>query len=147
VSDGIKYPPNEHAAWNGGLHFLMDQCTRDSKRWFPKTKDDLAFMVLAMAGEVGEVANIVKKVERGSMTLEHAMDQENKSGSTLQEEVVDVLIYLLNLMALPQFKDVDWMSIWYEKRQFNEERFGVNGKTICVESECLVDHNQTERPA
>jgi len=118
---------SSQAAWNDGLHYLMRQCREDSERWFPKTQDDLAFMTLAMAGEVGEVANIVKKVVRGSMTLNDAMSSAimgAQEKDTLQEEIVDVLIYLLSLMSLPQFKDVDWMDIWYKKRKLNLERFG-----------------------
>jgi NTP pyrophosphatase (non-canonical NTP hydrolase) len=106
-----------------GLHFLMQQCTTDSKEWFPRTQG-LAFMTLAMAGEVGEVANIVKKIERGSYTLDDKLSDRHTVREALAEEVIDVLIYLMNLMGSEEFKDVDWMSIWYEKREFNQERFG-----------------------
>jgi NTP pyrophosphatase (non-canonical NTP hydrolase) len=109
--------PEGQAAWNDGLHFLKQQCTTDSKRWFPGKAQELPNLVLCLAGEVGEVANLVKKHVRGSMSHEDMMQE-------LPEEVVDVLIYLLNLMGHEAFKDVDWMDLWYKKRKFNEERFG-----------------------
>jgi NTP pyrophosphatase (non-canonical NTP hydrolase) len=102
--------------FHDGLTFLIAQATADSSRWFPKNQD-LAFTTLAMAGEVGEVANLVKKVVRGSITVEDAMDQG------LAEEVVDVLIYLVNLMGNPAFLDVNWMEVWHSKREFNARRF------------------------
>ena len=108
---------DSQAAWNDGLHFLRQQCVADSNRWFPGEAQELPNLVLCMAGEVGEVANLVKKVVRGSITIEEAMDKG------LAEEVIDVLIYLLNLMGAKEFKDVDWMDLWYRKRQFNEARF------------------------
>jgi NTP pyrophosphatase (non-canonical NTP hydrolase) len=94
---------------------MIDECTQDSERWFPGNQD-LAFTTLAMAGEVGEVANIVKKVVRGSHELEVVLDD-------LTEEVVDVLIYLCNLMGAKEFDGVDWSVIWDRKRRFNENRF------------------------
>src|SRR5436190_20432898 len=50
----------------------------------------LQYIALALAGEVGELANVVKKLERGDFDYAHAM-------SLLQDEVADVLIYLLKL--------------------------------------------------
>lgn len=117
-------PSNSGAVWNDGLHFLMNQCTKDSHRWFPGKAQELPNLVLCMCGEAGEVANLVKKIVRGSITIEEAMNPEEFNKSSLQEEIVDVLIYLLNLMGAKEFKDVDWMSIWYQKREFNEKRFG-----------------------
>jgi NTP pyrophosphatase (non-canonical NTP hydrolase) len=110
------------AAWNDSLSHLIRQCTGDSSRWFPKNQD-LAFTTLAMAGEVGEVANLVKKVVRGSHELEEVLGD-------LEEEVVDVLIYLLNLMGAKEFEGVDWMMIWNRKRAFNAARFGPRVEII-----------------
>jgi NTP pyrophosphatase (non-canonical NTP hydrolase) len=93
---------------------MIDQCTEDSQRWFPGSQS-LDFLALCLAGEVGEVANIIKKNVRGS----GALNTEH-----LAEEVVDVLIYLCNMMGQEEFIDVDWMDVWYKKRAFNEARFG-----------------------
>jgi NTP pyrophosphatase (non-canonical NTP hydrolase) len=97
----------------------MSQATEDSNRWFPGKAQELPNLVLCMCGEAGEVANLVKKIVRGSITIQDAKDRG------LEEEIVDVLIYLLNLMGAKEFKDTDWMKIWYAKRIFNEERFGL----------------------
>jgi NTP pyrophosphatase (non-canonical NTP hydrolase) len=98
------------------IEHMVRDCVEDSKRWFPGEAQEMPNLVLCIAGEVGEVANIVKKVVRGSLRMEDAME-------TLPEEIVDVLIYLCNLMGHETFKDVDWRKIWDNKRQFNEMRF------------------------
>src|SRR3954466_6760455 len=95
---------------------MVGDCIEDSTRWFPGKAQELPNLVLCMAGEVGEVANLVKKNVRGSMSHEDMMQE-------LPEEIVDVLVYLCNLMGAKEFKDVDWEAIWNQKRQFNEERF------------------------
>lgn len=118
--------PMVDTAHGMNLGQMIDQCTNDSNRWFPEAQD-LPTMTLAMCGEAGEVANLVKKIVRGSLTIEDALDYEYMNElekDTLQEEVVDVLIYLCNLMGLTEFKDVNWKEIWNDKRNFNEERFG-----------------------
>lgn len=95
---------------------MIDDCVEDSTRWFPNAQE-IPNLVLCIAGEVGEVANIVKKVNRGTLRMEDAME-------TLPEEIVDVLIYLCNLMGHEAFKEVDWIKIWNAKREYNEMRFG-----------------------
>lgn len=119
MSDDNHTRGSDHnVAWNDGLMFLSRQATKDSRRWFPSSIS-LNHHTLGLVGEAGEVANIVKKIDRGSSSIDDPAVKEH-----LAEEVVDVLIYLVNLMGLEEFKDVDWMQVWYQKRQFNEERFG-----------------------
>jgi NTP pyrophosphatase (non-canonical NTP hydrolase) len=72
---------------------------------------------LSIAGEAGELANQVKKVHRGSITLDEAR-------ASIGEEAVDVLIYLLNLFAV---LGVDPVDVYKEKRQKNELRFSRPG--------------------
>jgi NTP pyrophosphatase (non-canonical NTP hydrolase) len=107
---------------SGKDHLVLDEmiqgCTADSTKWFPQAQK-LDTMVLCMAGEVGEVANLVKKIVRGSITVDEAMDEG------LAEEIIDVLIYLCNLMGLKEFQTVDWKAIWDNKRSYNESRFGT----------------------
>lgn len=109
------------------LDEMIEQCVRDSSRWFPGEAQSLANLTLCMCGEAGEVANLVKKIVRGSLTVEEAMDFEHMTNilekDTLQEEVVDVLIYLCILMGAKEFAGVDWRQIWNDKRDFNEQRF------------------------
>jgi NTP pyrophosphatase (non-canonical NTP hydrolase) len=98
------------------IRFLIEQCSTDSVRWFPETANDIPFLTLAMCGEVGEVANLVKKIARKSHTMH---EQQEK----LAEEIVDVLIYLCNIMGqMPE--EIDWAAVWIAKRAYNEKRFG-----------------------
>jgi len=113
MSDDFSYPFNEDERLPGMLSYLAKECKEDTDRWFPNT-NKLPFMALAMAGEVGEVANWIKKVERGSHTLEEVRE-------ALSEEVVDVFIYLLNIAGL---LELDLEEGYYAKRIKNEERFG-----------------------
>lgn len=101
---------------------MIEQCVSDSKQWFPGAQT-LPHMVLSLAGEVGEIANIVKKVQRGSTSLKDPNIQEE-----LALEVIDVLVYLCNVMGNEAFKDVSWERLWNEKRAYNQSRFGPNSK-------------------
>jgi NTP pyrophosphatase (non-canonical NTP hydrolase) len=98
---------------------LVKQCLRDSQRWFPKTADDPLHHALSLCGETGEVANLMKKVHRGSLSLDDARER-------LGEEAVDALIYLCCLFAT---LGVDPVEIYKEKRAANELRFG-NGSQL-----------------
>lgn len=96
------------------LSNLVKQCQEDSDRWFPSISKDLPFTVLALVGETGEMANLVKKVVRGSVSLEKIKDD-------LGEEAVDVLIYLCMVFSA---LDIDIEKVYTEKRAKNELRFG-----------------------
>jgi NTP pyrophosphatase (non-canonical NTP hydrolase) len=103
-------PPSE-------LALLAKQCEEDSARWFPgRTEHNLPFYVLALAGEVGELANVVKKIERGSLNPKDAAVKR-----MLDMEATDVLIYLLNIFAV---LGVDPLKSYNNVRQLNEQRFG-----------------------
>jgi NTP pyrophosphatase (non-canonical NTP hydrolase) len=97
------------------LQDMIAGCTEDSKRWFPDTQS-VEFMTLAMCGEAGEVANLVKKFARGSIS-------EDRLREMVPEEIIDVLVYLCNIMGLPIFEGIDWEAIWLNKRLYNESRF------------------------
>jgi hypothetical protein len=76
---------------------LARQCVHDSERWFGDTVTMDRFLphhTLALAGEVGELANIVKKIDRGSLNLnDPAVHRE------LVLEATDVLVYLMNIFG------------------------------------------------
>jgi NTP pyrophosphatase (non-canonical NTP hydrolase) len=100
---------------------LRDQCMRDSHNWFPgvmgKDKiEDLKHHVLSLCGESGELANLVKKVDRGSLDFDAEVTQLD-----LADELTDVLIYVLNVAAI---LDVDLLQKYIAKRRRNIERFG-----------------------
>lgn len=99
---------------------IIKQCGQDSKRWFPKTANDLGFMVLALCGETGEIANIVKKILRGSLDLKDA-----KTRNLLTMEVADAFTYLMDVCDL---LGIDIEKAYNIKRLENERRFSQNGK-------------------
>ncbi len=101
---------------------LSQQALEDSRRWFPESAESVAFTTLALAGEVGEVANIVKKIERGSLRWTDA-----KVRYDLAMEIADVYTYLVVLAGQC---GVDLEKAYAAKRIENAQRFGkkeVNG--------------------
>lgn len=73
----------------------------------------LAFSALALSGEVGEAANLVKKIWRGDFSLD-----EKKSD--LKEEMSDILSYLLKIAYL---LNIDLEDAYLSKMKINKERF------------------------
>lgn len=86
-------------------------------KWNVKITDSniemLEFLMVSLTGEVGEVANIVKKIVRGDFKLE-----EKKSD--IEEELADVFIYLLKLSYQ---LNIDLESTYVKKMGKNRERF------------------------
>lgn len=74
---------------------LAHQCHNDSKTWFPENADDITHHALGLGGEVGEVLNWIKKLDRGDFDLD-----DEGIRKEIGEEVIDVLIYALNMCAL-----------------------------------------------
>lgn len=103
----------------GTVEMVLNILARDSHlashSWFPQTADDLRHHVLGLCGEVGELANIVKKIDRGSMTLESEHHRDS-----LEDEVADVFIYLLNVVAILK---MNLGKRYLNKQAFNQERF------------------------
>lgn len=85
----------------------------------------LEFLLLSLTGEVGEVANIVKKIVRGDFKL----DEKRQD---IQEELTDVFIYLLKLSYQ---LDIDLEKAYVEKMKKNRERFLKYEKSGEKESE------------
>lgn len=73
----------------------------------------LEFLLVSLTGEVGETANIVKKVVRGDFKLDDKKEE-------LQEEIADVFIYLLKLSYQ---LDIDLEQAYMKKMKKNWERF------------------------
>jgi NTP pyrophosphatase (non-canonical NTP hydrolase) len=96
---------------------LAKQCQEDSERWFGDSPiaASIPHHTLALAGEVGELANIVKKIERGSLDL-----GDGKVRYEIVMELADIFTYLMNLCGLLH---IDMMPAYFEKRRVNEERF------------------------
>lgn len=96
---------------------LSVQCVKDSERWFgdQAAAGSLPHHTLALAGEVGELANIVKKIDRGSLD-----PKDPKVRNMLAMEMTDVYVYLLNIAGLV---GVDLEDMYKVVRSNNEKRF------------------------
>jgi hypothetical protein len=98
---------------------LSEEMMRDSERWFGEsgTVRDFRFLALALCGEAGEYANVVKKIWRGSADPKSPAVRTQLAG-----EQTDILIYLL-LGAHVQ--GMDLIKCYYNNvRPANEKRFG-----------------------
>lgn len=100
---------------------LSIQCLEDSEKWFGDTGTikSVPYMTLAMAGEVGEFANIVKKIQRGSLDM-----HDSRVRLDLAMELTDAFVYMLNiagLLGIDLEKTYDMVRMNNEKR-FMEER-------------------------
>lgn len=86
-------------------------------KWNDKVTEDnlelLEFLIVSLTGELGETANIVKKVVRGDFSLDGVKDQ-------LQEEIADMFIYLLKLAYQ---MDINLEEVYLLKLNKNRERF------------------------
>jgi NTP pyrophosphatase (non-canonical NTP hydrolase) len=91
----------------------------DSYDWFPEYADDLPFMALCLNGEAGEVANLVKKVVRGSHKYAELQPK-------IAEEAMDVFIYLMDIFGI---LEVDVMELYNAKRRSNQARFGATARS------------------
>ncbi len=96
------------------INEIVEQCGQDSKNWFPNHADSITFMALAAAGEVGELCNLVKKVERGT----HSPEEVHWN---IASEAVDALIYLCNVLSI---LEVDVAALYDKIRENNVRRFG-----------------------
>lgn len=74
---------------------------------------DLEHLVVCMMGELGEFANVLKKVVRGDMPYEQAKPQ-------LHEELTDLFIYVIKVAGQA---GVDLEARYLEKLAKNENRF------------------------
>lgn len=96
------------------LKWLAKQALEDSQRWFPGIAQSIDHMVLCTCGEVGEMANALKKGLRTPDRYDQAINEVIK-------ESIDVFIYLLNIWAILGIDPAHELAI---KRALNEERFG-----------------------
>lgn len=73
----------------------------------------LEHILLATVGEIGETANILKKVIRGDRSFEDAKRE-------LSEEITDVFIYVIKLIYQ---MDIDIEYEYLKKMKENSKRF------------------------
>ena len=75
--------------------------------------DKLEHLLVCLMGEVGETANIVKKITRGDVSF-------NQKFSELAEEITDIFIYTIKLIYQ---LDINIEEEYIAKMARNEERF------------------------
>lgn len=73
----------------------------------------LEHLLVCALGELGETANIVKKISRGDYSL-------NEQRDNLEFEITDLFIYVLKLIYQ---LDIDIEKKYLEKMKINTERF------------------------
>jgi NTP pyrophosphatase (non-canonical NTP hydrolase) len=99
------------------LKEIQAECNKDSEEWFPHIQGSLGYHVLALCGEVGELANLLKKVQRGS----DPFDAEMKN--MMANELIDAFTYIMTTAGV---LGVDVGEAYSEKRAYNYERFGTS---------------------
>ncbi|OYT25912.1 MAG: nucleotide pyrophosphohydrolase [Thermofilum sp. ex4484_82] len=79
----------------------------------------LNYLAVALAGEIGEFCNLVKKITRRFKSLGELPSE--KELDSLYEELVDIFIYVLK--ASEELFKKDLGKEYLEKMKKNEERF------------------------
>lgn len=85
----------------------------DKTHYFPEHKDSLLYYATALAGEVGETCNVIKKYDRGSLDYGELVEK-------LYDELPDILIYLV---MLAEKEGIDLEAAYETKKEFNERRY------------------------
>jgi NTP pyrophosphatase (non-canonical NTP hydrolase) len=96
------------------LNELAEQCQDDVERWFPDKAWDLVHQALGLCGETGELANKVKKADRGTHTYAELRDE-------MCREAIDALVYLFSVFAILEMNPEEEYA---RVRAANESRFG-----------------------
>lgn len=85
--------------------------------WSSEVTDEnlelLEFLMVSLTGEVGETANIIKKIVRGDFCLDEKKDD-------LKEEIADIFIYLLKMSYQ---MGIDLEEAYFTKMKKNQKRF------------------------
>ena len=94
-----------------------------NKYWTKKNDTDqkiefLKDMTIALTGEIGEFANIIKKISRDRKNLEKEPKQEMID--KLKEELTDCFIYLI---ILSNILEMNIEKEYMKKLKFNRKRF------------------------
>jgi NTP pyrophosphatase (non-canonical NTP hydrolase) len=97
------------------LKEIQHEVEVDSKVFFAATSEDIAHHVLALCGEVGELANILKKVQRGDLDLE-----DEDTYYAMAGEITDIFIYTLSIAGIA---GMDMEVFYAAKREYNCRRF------------------------
>lgn len=85
----------------------------DSKHYFPHLSEGPVYLGVALAGEVGEVCNEIKKWARDDFPVAELRER-------LRKELPDVLIYLV---MLADHLNLDLEADYKEKKEYNDRRY------------------------
>jgi NTP pyrophosphatase (non-canonical NTP hydrolase) len=107
------------------LESLAQRCLDDCYRWFPDWRHQhgerqIVHFALGIAGETGEVIELVKKWQGGRAGYDIVNDDAMRR--RLAEELCDVLMYVGDLAA---YLRLDLDRAMREKREANDRRFGA----------------------
>jgi NTP pyrophosphatase (non-canonical NTP hydrolase) len=99
------------------LQYKFDEKHAGKFEWsIPITENTiniLAFLIVAMTGEIGELSNIVKKILRGDHSLEDSKEQ-------IKDELVDIFIYLIKICNQ---MSINLEEVFFNKLEQNIARF------------------------
>jgi NTP pyrophosphatase (non-canonical NTP hydrolase) len=101
----------------------------DTTHYFPEHEDSVAYLATALAGEVGETCNEIKKFLRGDFDNDPDFKPSQVLMYKLQKELPDILIYLVMLSTKV---GVDLEAAYKEKKRFNDERFGHPNRSATI---------------
>ena len=97
------------------LKEIQGEIDMDSAIFFESTKEDIAHHVLALCGEVGELANMIKKVQRGDLDLD-----DEDTYYDMASEITDIFIYIVSIASIA---GMDREAFYAAKREYNYQRF------------------------
>ena len=88
---------------------------------FSDNPDDLLFFATALAGELGEFANLVKKYYRQEkLNTKVTTDDKRDYKPEMKEEIIDIFTYLL---IVANILDIDIEKEYLAKLEKNKQRF------------------------
>ncbi len=88
---------------------------------YNKQTEDFLFLATALAGEVGEFANIVKKYYRADKKgVAVITDQQRDYLADMKKEIIDVFVYFL---IIANQLDLDIDKAYLENLERNKNRF------------------------
>lgn len=99
------------------LQAEFDQTLRQDFSFYSRNGEirieDLEHLLVCLFGELGELANIVKKIKRGDFPY-------REKQSDISEEITDALIYLIKIS---NYLNIDLEEEYLNKLAINKQRF------------------------
>ena len=124
------YPPSPLQIIDAAFLALQGRALNNSRRWFPHLHDPeqtteferLKHMGLGLAEEAGEVAGVIKKITGYKAgQANHSNIDIDAYRDRLDSELIDVLVYLINIAA---DNGTDLLKAYLAKEETCNERWG-----------------------